>query len=214
MCGRYVLYGPDSRLVEGFDLRTPPLLLPRYNITPGSAVLAIFQGPQGRQAREVRWGLKRNGSVANVRDDSVAKPWAWRLLHTRCVLPANGFYEWQALRDSGGRKQPWYLSSPTDRLLAFAAVLGRWDEDGVALFTAGPNETMRPIHDRMPVLLDAEGVDRWLDPHTPVAEATHLLRPAAEKALRAWPVSSAVNDARHEGEQLIAPLASQQATDG
>jgi putative SOS response-associated peptidase YedK len=206
MCGRYVLYGPDSRLVEGFDLRAPPPLLPRYNITPGSAVLAIREGPEGRLAESIRWGLKRNGSVANVRDDSVAKPWAWRLLHARCVLPANGFYEWQVPGDPRARKQPWYLTSPGGGLLAFAGVVGRWEDAGVALFTTGPNETMRPIHDRMPVLLDAAGVDRWLDPHTPVAQAVALLRPAPDAALRAWPVSTAVNDAHHEGAQLIEPL--------
>ena len=209
MCGRYVLYGPDSRLVEGFDLRAIPPLLPRYNITPGSAVLAILQGPEGRRAQTLRWGLKRNGSVANVRDDSVAKPWAWRLLHERCVLPADGFYEWQAPGGAGARKQPWYVSSASGGLLAFAGVLGHWEEAGVAIFTTGPNESMRPIHERMPVLLDAAGIDRWLDPHTPAAQAAQLLRPAPDATIRAWPVSTAVNDAHHEGAQLIEPLPGQ-----
>ncbi|GAA4404929.1 SOS response-associated peptidase [Quisquiliibacterium transsilvanicum] len=206
MCGRYVLYGPGSRLVEGFDLRATPPLLPRYNIAPGSPVLAILQGPEGRRAQTLRWGLKRNGSVPNVRDDSVAKPWAWRLMHERCVLPADGFYEWQAPNDPGARKQPWYVSASSGGFLAFAGVLGHWDEAGVALFTTGPNGTMRPIHERMPVLLDAAGVARWLDPHTPAAQAAQLLRPAPDAAIRAWPVSTAVNDAHHEGAQLIERL--------
>lgn len=206
MCGRYVLYGPDSRVVEAFDLRGMAPLLPRYNITPGTGVLVVRQTPEGRHAATVRWGLKRNGTVANLRDDSVGKPWAWRLLHSRCVLPANGFYEWQAPSSPGARKQPWYVAPASGGLLAFAAVLGDWEETGVALFTTPANDPMRAIHDRMPVLLDAAGIARWLDPYTPAADAAHLLRPAPDAANRAWRVSTAVNDAHHEGPRLIEPL--------
>ncbi len=206
MCGRYVLYGPEGRLREAFGLRELPPFRPRWNIAPGAEVLAIRQARDGRRAEMVRWGLRRNGAVANVRDDSVGKPWAWRLLHARCVLPADGFYEWQPARSPAGRKQPWCLAPASDGFFAFAAVLGDWDGRGVSLFTTEPNETVRPIHDRMPALLDARGVERWLDPRTPLADAVHLLGPAPDSAMRAWPVSTAVNDARHEGPTLIEPL--------
>lgn len=206
MCGRYVLYGPGNRLVEAFDLRTLPAFAPRWNITPGSNVLVIRQADDGRRAELVRWGLEHNGSIANVRDDSVAKPWAWRLLHARCVLPANGFYEWQPARARAGRKQPWYVAPASDGFFAFAAVLGNWRGNGVALFTTAANETMHPIHDRMPVLLDARGLASWLDPRTAAAEAAHLLRPAGDAMMRTWPVSATVNDAHHEGPELIEPL--------
>ena len=206
MCGRYVLYGPDSRLVEAFDLRGGAALLPRYNIAPGSGVVVIRQDEQGRHAETLRWGLRRNGSVANLRDDSAGKSWAWPLLHARCVIPANGFYEWQAPEGPHARKQPFYLSPQGAPLFAMAAVVGHWEDTGVALFTTGPNAVMRPIHDRMPVLLDAAGLRAWLDPHTPVREAVRLLQPAPQDALSAWPVSTQVNDAHHEGPHLIEPI--------
>ena len=206
MCGRFVLYGPDSRLVEAFDLRGGIALLPRYNIAPGSDIVVIRQDAHGHQAETLRWGLKRNGSVANLRDDSAAKSWAWPLLHARCVIPANGFYEWQAPDAPHARKQPFYLSPLGKPFFAIAAVVGQWEDSGVALFTTGPNTVMRPIHDRMPVLLDATGLRAWLDPHTPVRDAVRLLQPAPESALAAWPVSTQVNDAHHAGRQLIDPI--------
>ncbi|HWS74026.1 MAG TPA: SOS response-associated peptidase [Quisquiliibacterium sp.] len=206
MCGRYVLYGPDSRLIEAFDLRELPPLLPRYNITPGAQILIVREGAHGRQAETVRWGLKRNGTVANLRDDSAGKPWAWPLLHARCVIPANGFYEWQPASAGVARKQPFYIAPASGDFFAFAGAVGKWDDMGAALFTTGPNATMRPIHDRMPVLLDRTAIAAWLDPHTPTVDAVHLLRPAPDSAIRAWPVSHAVNDAHHEGPQLIEPL--------
>lgn len=204
MCGRYALHGPFEALRAQFGLRALPALEDRYNITPSSAVLTV--GPD-REATLVRWGLRANGTVANVRDDSCAnRPWARALLRTRCVIPASGFYEWRAPATPRGRKQPFYARPTGAPYLAFAAALARWDETGATLFTTAANRAMAAVHDRMPVLLDAQGVADWLAPTTGLDRLLALLRPAPEDALRLHPVGAAVGNPRSQGPALIAPV--------
>lgn len=204
MCGRYVQYGSPERLSRLYQLRGLPAFFPRYNIAPGTDVLVILTASFGRRGEMVRWGLRPDGTVANVRDDSADKPWARVLLKSRCVIPANGFYEWRAPAEPHGHKQPFYVTPAADEFFAFAGVIGSWEGRGVSLFTTGANVAMQPIHDRMPVLLDAAGVDAWLDPGTSVNDVLDLLRPPPADSVRAWPVSTAVNDPRHDGAELIA----------
>lgn len=205
MCGRYALHGPFEALRTQFGLRTPPALEDRYNIAPSAPVLTI--GPD-REATLVRWGLRANGTVANVRDDSCTqRPWARALLRTRCVIPVSGFYEWRAPASPRGRKQPFYATASDARYLAFAGALAQWDALGATLFTTAANRTMAPVHDRMPVLLDAHGVAAWLEPSTSPDALLALLRPAPDDALRVHPVGAAVGNPRSQGAALIAPVA-------
>lgn len=131
-----------------------------------------------------------------------------RQLSRRCLIPADGFYEWQTPAEPKARKQPWYIS-PTDApFFAFAGLMERRGPREDPLYTAcivttDANELMEPIHDRMPVILAPEAWSSWLDPGTPTWEVKSLLRPAPAEGMRAWPVSRDVSNARSEGPRLI-----------
>lgn len=225
MCGRYVLYGPDARLIETFDVREVPPFPARYNIAPSSDVLVILNGARGeRIVRSMRWGLvpgwakdpaigaKLNNARAETVDTKPAFRSAFR--SRRCLIPANGFYEWQAPAVPRGRKQPWYVSpagAGDDGMFAFAGLMERWGPREQALYTTcivttEANALMAPIHDRMPVILARDDWPAWLDAAVPTAEIRPLLRPPPIQGMQAWPVSLAVSNARNEGAQLIARI--------
>lgn len=224
MCGRYTLYGPQSRLTEQFSLQECPDFAPRYNIAPTSEVLVIRQRPEvGRVGQMVRWGLVPNwakditigAKLNNARAETVDTKPSFRssFAKHRCLIPANGFYEWKLVSEGGKvRKQP-YCIRPTeeDGFFAFAGLLARWRApDGTDLvttciITTAANALMGPIHDRMPVILEPEAWDTWLEPQTPSVETLKgLLGPCGSERMVAYPVSPAVNRAGVEGEELIA----------
>lgn len=226
MCGRYVLYGPHSRLNERFSLQECPDFAPRYNIAPTSDVLVIRQRPEvGRVGQIVRWGLVPNwakditigAKLNNARAETVAEKPSFRtsFARHRCLIPANGFYEWKLVSEGGKvRKQPYYIRpAEEDGFFAFAGLLARWRApDGTDLvttciITTAANPLMAPIHDRMPVILGPGAWDRWLEAQNPPVEALKgLLVPCAAEGMVAYPVSTAVNRAGVEGEGLIAPV--------
>lgn len=226
MCGRYVLHGPQSRLRESFDLRECAEWQARWNIAPQSEVLVIRERPDvGRVGQLVRWGLiprwAKDASIGlklnNARAETVAEKPSFRssFERHRCLIPANGFYEWQAVEEGGRtRKQPWYIRPRQDgEFFAMAGLLAAWkspegrDVVSTCVITTGPNEVMAPIHDRMPVLLAPEQFDAWLDPAWRDVEALkRWLLPAPAVSMTAVAVSSRVSNARNEGEDLIEPL--------
>jgi putative SOS response-associated peptidase YedK len=220
MCGRVVQSSPVEVIRAEFRARTdvPADSPPRYNVAPEQPVLAVTEGDQGRALRWLRWGLvpfyakerKRGPRSINARAETVATKPAFRelLLRRRCIIPADGFYEWQG---AGPARTPHFIRARDGRPLALAGLWDRWrraDEPAVETFTiltCEPNELLREIHDRMPVILPSDAVDRWLDPG--LAEATPLvemLRPAAAALLEAWPVSRTVNSPRNDGPELLA----------
>jgi len=224
MCGRYVLYGPGEALIEGFSLVDLPPFSPRYNIAPSSTILVVREEPGRRRVAEsMRWGLvphwARDPSIGarlnNARSETVAEKPAFRqaLRRSRCVVPANGFYEWQAPAGGArGRKQPYYIHGSDGGLIAMAGLYERWQgpEGTIAtccIVTTAANATMAPIHDRMPVLLDRDGQSAWLDPaqRDPRLLAP-LMRPCPDGWLALHAVAPAVGDARREGAALIEPL--------
>ena len=223
MCGRYVLYGPPSRLTEYFDLRDCAAWAPRYNIAPQSDILVIRQRPElGRVGQTVRWGLiphwAKNPAIGlklnNARAETVAgKPsFKTSFERHRCLIPANGFYEWQAVSEDGKlRKQPWYICPANGgEFFAMAGLLAAWkspqgqDIVSACVITTTPNEVMAPIHDRMPVLLAPGQFDAWLDPACrDTAALSQFLLPAPAEGMVAYPVSRRVSSARNEGMDLI-----------
>lgn len=224
MCGRYVLYGPGEALIEGFSLVDLPPFSPRYNIAPASSVLVVRDAPRsGRVAEPMRWGLiprwARDASIGarliNARSETAAVKPAFRqaLRRSRCLLPANGFYEWQAAAAGArARRQPFYIHARDGGLLAMAGLFERWEgpEGAIAtccIVTTAANATMAAVHDRMPLVLDRDGQAAWLDPsqHDPQALAP-LMRPCPDDWLALHPVAPAVGDARREGAALIEPL--------
>ncbi len=223
MCGRYTLTNPDPAglrarfdILESLDVADPP----RYNIAPTDPVLAVRRLDDGaRDLGRLRWGLvpgrwaeKASGRpLINARAETLQSQPAFResFAERRCLIPADGFYEWVA--DERGKRPVWF-SRPDGDLFAFAgiwAALPRKGTDDVlhscAIVTTEPNDLIRPIHDRMPVLLVPDREADWLDPERPVDELISLLVPAADDALIAREVSDLVNDVREDGPRLIEP---------
>lgn len=224
MCGRYVVAFDPETLVAGFSvLRVVPFPR-RWNVAPTSTVPVVYETRDGeRVAEAMRWGLVPHwaqdpaigAKLCNARSDGVLDKPSFRqaVRRRRCLLPASGFYEWQA---TPAGKQPWYFSaadgSPT---IAMAGLFEAWRPDASApwllsccIVTTDANATMAPVHDRMPLVLPPSAWDIWLardlqDPR----DIVPLLAAPAPELLRAWPVSKAVNRSTAEGEALIAPLA-------
>jgi putative SOS response-associated peptidase YedK len=229
MCGRYTLTNPDPmRLRARFDLlesvagHDPP----RYNIAPTDPVLAVRRRDDGtRDLGRLRWGLvpgrwaeKKGGRpLINARAESLADQPAFRdaFRERRCLIPADGFYEW--LVDERGKRPVW-LSRLDHDLFAFAglwAELPHRDGDGVlhscTIVTCPPNDLIRPIHDRMPVILAPGAEAAWLDPDRTEAELAELLVPAPADLLAAREVGNLVNNVREDSPALIEPREEQAA---
>lgn len=229
MCGRYALYGPDSRLVEAFDIAGMPPFRPRYNVAPQTEVLVVRARSDGSRVGElVRWGLipawAKDPAIGlktiNARSETAATRPAFRAAfrRSRCIVPANGFYEWQA-QPGRTRKQPYYVRPAHEPFFGFAGLLERWQgPDGpvasCAILTCAANAAMAPVHDRMPCILSPADYALWLDPECRDADALQaLLRSAPDEALALHPVSTAVGNARNEGPALIEPPSGSQAPD-
>jgi putative SOS response-associated peptidase YedK len=228
MCGRYTLTNPDpARVRVRFDLDETAQLEepPRYNIAPTDPVLAIRRREdRKREPGRLRWGLlpgrwaERSGPpLINARAETIRRQpaFAESFRERRCLIPADGFYEW-ARAESG--KAPVWISRADRELFAFAGVwasLRATDGSGqvhsCAIVTCEPNELIRPIHDRMPVILDPEVEAAWLDPELSADELRELLVPATDDLLAAREVSDLVNNVREDGPALIEPREEQTA---
>jgi len=211
MCGRYSLQTPLPDLADVFGaelaLEDPG---PRFNIAPTATVAALRGSDRGREIVGLRWGLVPNWArdptrlplIINARSESLETKPAFRdLLGTRrCLVPADGFYEWRTER---GLRQPYYVRRRDGAPLAFA---GLWDrrgtEESCAIVTTEANALLEPLHDRMPVILCGEAVDRWLDPGAhDFATLRDALDPWAPDLIEIYPVSSRVNRVGHEGPE-------------
>ena len=229
MCGRYTLTNPDPmRIGARFDVLESAGAAdpPRYNIAPTDPVLAVRRRDDGvRDLGRLRWGLvpgrwaeKGSGRpLINARAETLESQSAFResFQQRRCLIPADGFYEW--LTDERGKRPVW-LSRPDGELFAFAGIWARLpvkDSDDVlhscAIVTCPPNELVRPIHNRMPVILGAGAEAAWLDPDLGTADLRELLVPAPEEALVTREVSDLVNSVREDGPALIEPREEQTA---
>jgi putative SOS response-associated peptidase YedK len=205
MCGRYSLHSNPDVIALQFGLESVPDIAPRYNIAPTAQVLLVK--PDGaalarwglipRWAKDPAIGLKLN----NARAETLSQKFRTAYFRRRCLIPANGFYEWKR---EGALKQPYYIQPANDELFAFAGLWEKWqDLETCTVITTEANVTMGSIHDRMPVIISPEHYAGWLHGEE------GLLRPAAPTAIRCYPVSPAVNHAANESPALIAPLESQ-----
>jgi len=222
MRGRYSLHAPPNVIALQFGLAHPPEVTARYNIAAGNPVLVVRAGPGGtRVASLLRWGFvpswAKDPSIGhrmiNARAETVAEKPAFRgaFRSRRCILPASGYYEWQA---TGGPGQPWYIRPHGDGLFGFAGLYERWTPpigeaiDSCTILTTRANERLKDLHDRMPVILPVSAYARWLDPvHPDPASLVSLLEPCPPEQIALHPVSPAVNRVRNDGPALIEPLA-------
>ncbi|MFQ5426530.1 MAG: SOS response-associated peptidase [Gaiellales bacterium] len=222
MCGRFTSTAERAEIAERFAAALPESVTARFNIAPAQGVLTVRQADQDdeRVAQLMRWGLiprwARDASVSykmiNARAETVAeKPVYQQLLaRHRCLIPADGFYEWR--REPDGRKLPVRFTLADESLFAFAGLWTSWVDrstgellDSCTIITTKPNELVAPVHNRMPVILPRSNEDDWLDPSLAPGDVLRLLGPYAAQAMRARAVSPAVNDARNEGADLLVP---------
>jgi putative SOS response-associated peptidase YedK len=228
MCGRFVQVSSPDLLVErfGVDELAAPRHEPSYNVAPRATVYGVRdrKTDEGhrRYLSELRWGLvpswaqdpKIGDRMINARAESLAdKPAYERAFRRhRCVVPADGFYEWQR---RGPRKQPMFIHRRDGEPMAFAGLWAAWRDPNsagpegdwlrsCAIVTTNANDTLAPLHDRMPVVLEERDWDRWLNPGSGDIDAlAQLLVPAANDRLVAYPVSTAVNSADNDGPELV-----------
>ena len=227
MCGRYALTLDRETVLTAFNAQPVGDLdhlrvTERYNIAPTQPVAVVLPGQRGRRLTAMRWGIipqwmkpeeggKPPAGWINARAETAAEKPAFRgaFKYRRCLVPASGFYEW-AKRD--GSKQPYYIQSADDRLLAFAGLWETWtppdgsELDTITILTTTPNAMMAELHDRMPVVLEPEAHDAWMT--TPPEDATTLRRrlgPAAEGTLSKTPVSRWVNRPKHDDPACLEP---------
>ncbi len=225
MCGRYTLTTPLEGLRAIFLFEESLNLAPRYNIAPTQEVPAVRLGKEDgkRHLTLLRWGLipswAKEASIGsrmiNARAESVAEKPAFRTAfrRRRCLIPADGFYEWQA-RPSGP-KQPYHIARAAGGPFAFAGLWERWSERGggapvesFTIVTTEANRRLSAIHHRMPVVLAPADHAVWLDPDSGPDALQALLRPAPEAAFVATPVSTRVNAVRNDDPSLIEPAPS------
>jgi putative SOS response-associated peptidase YedK len=221
MCGRFTLVSPGEAIATLFDLPEPVRLAPRYNIAPTQPVAAVRAAPNGgRELTHFHWGLippwaqdpSIGSRMINARAETAAEKPSFRnaLKYRRCLVPADGFYEWQKI---DGRKQPVYIQMQDGRPFAIAGLWERWQSadgseiESCTLLTTDPNELLEVVHNRMPVIVAPSDFDLWLNPKVQRPdEIGHLLRPYPALEMRFYQVSPAVNSPHSDNPNLVAPL--------
>ncbi len=225
MCGRYTLSQSAEAIAKSFDIfdiQDIPSLKPQYNIAPTQAVLAVLQNQEShkRQLQRFRWGLipswakdaSMGAKLINARAETVAEKPSFRAAfkRRRCLVVADGFYEWQRQE---GKKQPFYFQLQDKQPFAFAGLWEHWQPPegeeitSCTILTTNANELMQPIHDRIPVILQPEDYDLWLDVQLQDPEMLKpLLQSFPAEAMTAYPVSTVVNNARNNTPECIVPL--------
>lgn len=214
MCGRFAFYSPSEAAVALFGVQATAEVHPRYNIAPTQFVAAIRNSDDAeRELVMLRWGLvpswAKDPSIGNrminARAETVAEKPSYRAAyrHRRCIVLADGFYEWQK---AGDIKTPYFISLASGAPFALAGLWENWSdkESGdslqtTTLITTAANDFMAPMHHRMPVILEANTAGEWLAGSNDLLDDVAAITPQ----LQAWPVDRRVNNARNEGAELI-----------
>jgi putative SOS response-associated peptidase YedK len=220
MCGRFTLSANKQRLKATFPMFDLIDIPPRYNIAPTQQVLAVRQEDAERpKGTMMRWGLipswakekKISASLINARSDSVADKPSFRnaFKRRRCLILTDGFYEW---RKGTTPKQPFHIRRKDGEPFAFAGLWERWTGEeppieSCTIITTDANDVIRPLHDRMPVILESRDYVRWLDPTvSDPGVLQEMLRPYAPEQMTTVPVNTFVNNARNEGAECLAAV--------
>jgi putative SOS response-associated peptidase YedK len=214
VCGRFAFYSPAEAAAALFGVSAATEVKPRYNIAPTQDLAAIRNSIDGeRELVMLRWGLvpfwAKDPSIGNrminARAETVAEKPSYRnaYKHRRCLVLADGFYEWQR---QGDAKTPYFISLASGEPFALAAIWENWadKETGeslqtTSLITTEANDFMTPLHHRMPVILEAETASDWLAGSNELLDDVAAITPP----LQAWPVDRRVNNARNQGEELV-----------
>ncbi|MGH8468543.1 MAG: SOS response-associated peptidase [Gammaproteobacteria bacterium] len=221
MCGRFVRYSSPETFAELLKARGAMNLAPSYNVAPSQPVLVARNGEGGgRELALLHWGLipssskepKTPYSTINARAETVDTKPAFRhaIRHRRCLIGSDGYYEWKMLERT---KQPYFIRLKDAVPFAFAGLWEHWERgeeriDSCSIIVADAAETLRDIHDRMPVILSPEHYDTWMDPELadPV-QLKPLLAPYPSELMEAYPVSTRVNSPKNNRADLIVRMA-------
>jgi putative SOS response-associated peptidase YedK len=225
MCGRFTQRHSADAIATEFQLEFVPDSPPRYNIAPTQLIAAVTQPADAtqRQFRVFQWGLvpfwakdaSLGAKLINARSETVAEKPSFRAAfrYRRCLILADGFYEWQRQER---RKQPYFFHLQDDRPFAFAGLWEHWEgpqgeiKETCTILTTEANDLLRPIHNRMPVMVPPQEYDLWLDPSLDTAsQLLPLLHPYPAEEMASYPVSSLVNKASSDRPECLEPLNSQ-----
>jgi putative SOS response-associated peptidase YedK len=217
MCGRFAIDAPPDTMWERFKIDMHGEVIRNYNVAPTQIYPVIVSHENERQLFPKRWGLvphwskgiDNRYSMINTRSDALDKP-AWRgpIRYRRCIIPASTYYEWQQTEHG---KQPYAIRMQDCGLFGMAGVYDHWEKDGeyidsFSILVTDANDTIRNIHDRMPVILDEADFDRWLDPSIQkIRDIEDLLVPCTDKAMHYYLVSKDVNSPGNNQPELLNP---------
>ena len=220
MCGRFSLLAHQEMLRERFNIAEFEFdVTPLYNIAPSQKIATVINDNLLKLVG-MRWGfipfwakdMKIGNKMINARAEAVAgnRVFKHSFLKKRCLIPATGFYEWKKSND---KKTPMHIRMGTNQVFAFAGIYSQWKSpsDSIILscsiITTTPNHLMKPIHNRMPVILRPEDEPTWLDPKLDDAQTLQeLLKPYTDESLEAFEVSTYVNNPRNDGPMCVRPL--------
>lgn len=218
MCGRYSMSSSVELISETFDVEEVERdveLQPRWNVAPTQeAPVVRLAGSGARRLDMMRWGLVPeraatvSGGQINARSETVdtLHPFRYAFAERRCLVPADGFYEWLKLE---GQRHAFHIRRRDRSPFAFAGIWNRWQKPGkqrvesFTILTCPPSDVVRALHDRMPVILPPDAWERWLAPASEAADLRELLVPWQGDELEAVPVSSFVNRADNEGPECV-----------
>jgi putative SOS response-associated peptidase YedK len=222
MCGRFTLSQTAERVAEVFQVSAVPPLEPRYNISPTQAAPVVFRTTNSpeRQFTYMHWGLipswaddpKMGARLINARAETVTEKPSFRAAfkRRRCLVVADGFYEWQTINR---KKQPFYIQMGDRRPFGFAGLWEHWQSadgseiESCTILTTEPNDMLRPIHNRMPVILNPTEYDLWLDLDcSNTKQLQPLLCPFPSEAMTCYPVSPVVNSPKNDSPECIQPV--------
>jgi putative SOS response-associated peptidase YedK len=220
VCGRFTSSQRREAIGEQFDVAVPETYSERFNLAPQQRALIVRERDDVREAVMAKWGLlphwAKDSKIAfkmiNARAETLTEKPAYRSLvgKYRCLIPADGFYEWTV--GSDGKKHPIHFHLPDYELFAFAGLwTARTDQEtgeileSCTIITTAPNELVAPVHDRMPVILPTDAEAVWLDPSIPKEHALSLLEPYPAELMVALPASTRVNSVRNDDSGLLLP---------
>lgn len=224
MCGRLANHSTPEQIKTEFavESKDSKLFAPRYNVAPSQMIACVLEEASERILSLLKWGLVPawakeaaiGNRMINARAETLTEKPSFReaFQKRRCIVPASGFYEWK--KSSGGAKQPFYFYLNKKEVFGFAGLWEEWLDkesgellESCTIITTEANDVLKPIHDRMPVILKAGDYDQWLDPQTnDTGKLEKLLVPYPAKEMSSHPVSRSVNAPATDSSKLIEPL--------
>ena len=227
MCGRFTLHHSTQQIAQRFDVQRVLFQTePRYNIAPSQPIAAVTLDSQGRKLSDFRWGLvpfwakdiSIGNKMINARVETLDEKASFKyaIKQRRCLIPADGFYEWKDERATTNRKQPMHIRFSDQRLFAFAGLWEEWrpkDEPDApvlkscTIITGPPNSLLATLHHRMAVILRPEDEAKWLDPNVQeFDELLPLLQPLSADEMEAYAIDAKINAPAYDAPDCIAPM--------